>query len=1115
MATTTAAAAATLLRGIPEGEGEGSMEADRRSHDSGNTASASNSLRAALVSSASFSSKTAVAGGSARKLVSSSRTEPASSSRLENLFIGSTKRGLPTPSKAKANAATAAVAQTARSKAPHGAKHGSLRGYAEERLKAQELFEGRIARATDTGRLKWEAKTAILNNSYALAVLLLTRAGQLGSISACLSLGSLYTKGVTKGNQPVVVLVHRDPLLGIAWALEAARLLESRSEARARRGKDLENSWEQPAQIVSLFARLLRSRQANATGTESVDVPVVGSAAAAADDGRPNVLWAALCLSMAWLDQQLVLLPSQDVDDGASRGPDDDETDPAAVARLRARTHIALIEALVATRQAAPALRSQDDEQETSSIDRARIAWSRFAEALQGGDIVLDPEQGGLGEVAEAGILFRDSLGQTQDAPGSELDKLAETLQASLVEASVPVTESHSVKPASNTTGQLQSPSKRAKLRQRRSVEDLQSKEVKASNEAQAMRMPALLNAAHTTSTSPSIGIADAHVHGARLLFPRQRGFRANSLQEGGISARPVEAEPVSFRAGGLHRARRPSSIMSDSPSLLYAPAGDDDAGDSPPSSHSRPAPLTRTQTDVVAISNDEGVQGISRTDSVASSLWGASNSTSAARKGAATAPRKRVTSLYGAPSAAAADVVTTEGATTYDYDINASLQRQAARRYRSDSNASISTIASMLSTAPSIAESMAWEREREPYAQGTLASHGSVQNIGGYEIRLGGAADSLRRLRKTSTSSIASRDGPAAPLLTETLEKMIADSPGYRAANASSNPYANQKGAYGAQQQQALQRPVMHPRRNSNASLRSLSAFSTTQHRQTSSGLRSPIYGAAMPRPLSVFAMPIQASVEASPISPVDHQQPSAQSSSSNKLSALGSLRKLGGNASGKNRAAIPPRLTMTASALPVSKPDEEGTKSMPSSPLAPRSKATLGQGLASEQQEEEEKEEEEEEPRVRKSMDDARRAGPLSKQSQRAFASIDPTTAEPAASSTSHAGATKRAHEHEHSGTSSPVAGAHASAHPPLSPSGSSRSKNSINTLDPALARAEARSGLKTASKCSVCGKLVINGSITRTGEVFCGRDCRIEAKKRSRQQQAPASSSSKEPR
>jgi hypothetical protein len=136
---------ATLI-GIPEGDrddGDGSQDGNasiRSSNSKGK--SASNSLRAI-----------------ARK--SGIKEEVPSSKRLDDLFLGGTggkeKRYKGFELAAKTGVAEVKVTGTYSKSngggngGPHGAKHGSLRSYAEERIKAHELVDARIQRATDTG----------------------------------------------------------------------------------------------------------------------------------------------------------------------------------------------------------------------------------------------------------------------------------------------------------------------------------------------------------------------------------------------------------------------------------------------------------------------------------------------------------------------------------------------------------------------------------------------------------------------------------------------------------------------------------------------------------------------------------------------------------------------------------------------------------------------------------------------------------------------------------------------------------------------------------------------------------------------------------------------------
>jgi hypothetical protein len=83
--------------------------------------------------------------------------------RLNDIFLGASSN--PNNSSSSSNNNTSSrlhSTPTSSSKihAPHGARHGSLRGYAQQRLKIQEKIEGRIRRATDTKRLEWEAQVS-------------------------------------------------------------------------------------------------------------------------------------------------------------------------------------------------------------------------------------------------------------------------------------------------------------------------------------------------------------------------------------------------------------------------------------------------------------------------------------------------------------------------------------------------------------------------------------------------------------------------------------------------------------------------------------------------------------------------------------------------------------------------------------------------------------------------------------------------------------------------------------------------------------------------------------------------------------------------------------------
>lgn len=95
----------------------------------------------------------------------------AATADLQNLFAGTRARAISGASQAGPSSAPLTAVQTSdpvqdlarragKSAASHGIRHGSTRNYAKERLKVQEVTEEVIEAATDTGRLKWEAKVS-------------------------------------------------------------------------------------------------------------------------------------------------------------------------------------------------------------------------------------------------------------------------------------------------------------------------------------------------------------------------------------------------------------------------------------------------------------------------------------------------------------------------------------------------------------------------------------------------------------------------------------------------------------------------------------------------------------------------------------------------------------------------------------------------------------------------------------------------------------------------------------------------------------------------------------------------------------------------------------------
>lgn len=980
------------------------------------------------------------------------------STRLDDLFLGGKSRRdgnqiASIPTKAKVGGLYTKIAA-----ASHGAKHASLRSYAEERIKAHELIEARIERATDTGRLKWEAKAAILNNSYALAILLYTRAAQLGSVSASLSLSHLYSTGITRGSKPVVVLVHRDPLRSLSWAVEASRLLQYRIGAKAKRRGDSSN-WakiepEQPNEIVALFARLLRCRQTGLASIEEVKLPVVRRRRSGKEKEKETTLWQAVCESMEWLDGQLPLNVQFRHDDGQSIGPDDDEADQETIKRLQARTQIALIEVLVATRRWA--IGQKNDEK---AVLKMGSSWKQFRIKLKSEGLPHASNQGDLLQVCNASEKLTDNGANTDQA----LKEFVEILNQSLLESSISVA-STTVQPK---LAYLESPSKRRAnrlARRRLSLEELVPMDSEASKLREEAKRPSLLkyhSTAEAKPTSTLLGVtASTKIN--------QRSSRSLSLQ--GIATHrpsfPSGSNPAHNNLSSLHvpqqerstlqKVRRPSSAMSDSPSLLFNPRDE------------------RTDQQVFTPSTevdhaDLEDKGMPATSSIASSLWGAASLRG--ERGGQLNPRKRITSLYGMASIAPTDQVHTEGSTTFDYDINAALLRQQTRRRRGNSNASISTLSSVLSTNPSISESMA----ESEYAKGQFMTPSTSTNINGFDLRMGGAADSLRRIRKASImNDQTSRDGPAAPQLTDTLEQLIANSSSYRAANAKTN--------------NSIKPSTGRNRRDSNTSMRNLTAFMATNQRQSSRGeMRPPsLYRIGAGRAQSVLAMPAimkdGSSALSSPnipsttitsylnVTPLfsangSSQQKGSKAGTSNlhPHGALGSLRLLGKQASSQSERSHKPNPTSM-------KADINKNTNSTITTTATKAKASVESPL------------------------------PPST-SRRAFEAFDPTNSSNATTPKTML-------------SLSPSPSINASIFNDKSKATSTNSNvsnisnsnqqnhhhnNANNVLDPALAEAEEHSGLKTTSTCMICNRKVVNAPVSRNGDVFCSRECRIEMKKK----------------
>lgn len=586
-------------------------------------------------------------------------------------------------------------------------------------------------------------------------------------------------------------------------------------------------------------------------------------------------------------------------------------------------------------------------------------------------------------------------------------------------------------------------------------------------------------------------------------------------------------------------------------------------------------APWARTQP-------RQGSKGAAATGEA--SVSPPSSSTAASGSG-----RSRLASLYSTASVAPVEDHSL-GSTTYDYDVNAQLRNQQARRRQGGGSiASVSTMASGVSYAPSVTSHNV---QGEFYVPASAASsirrgisgprateegghaarpathrHGSTTNVGD-----GTAADALRRVRK---ASIASHTGgkrlfsahdengdELAATLTDTLEHIIANSASYRAVGPRRSQYGTFAGTAmgddsGSQHSQTRQRVV------SNASARNLSAFTSTAQRQSAMGHlhgmkrgdgTTEIHtarGASMAPPartMSLFAFggPQRAPTMAPPIRtaqasvamPSTNAMASGIPASRSQADALGSLRGLRGfiaqgflaPQSNARHPSSPSKRTGAAdrSLRPTptspSKP-KNGRAALQNLSLPPSPSTTRQTGKHAQPCLSHDTLKTTGSPSPILPASPGADAGGSSAPARRTFASIDPTSRRYGSAVTSGAAPLSgtptpaesllesrkssrvnlAADGGESSGrpslsrqeTSSSAASGQSSSVPP-----SPRATGTMPPLDSALARAEEQSGLKTSSRCMQCGKQVVNAPVTRSGDVFCSRDCRI-AVKRTRQQ------------
>ncbi|PWN18804.1 hypothetical protein BCV69DRAFT_284787 [Microstroma glucosiphilum] len=1081
----------------------------------------------------------------------SDQAKKAATANLQNLFAGTRARATSSASQAGPSSVPLTAVQTSdsardfagstgRSAASHSGRHGSTRSYAKERLKVQEVTEEVIEAATDTGRLKWEAKAALLSASPSLALLLLIRAATLGSVSACISLSALYTTGVSRGVEPPVTLVYREPLAALAWALEAVRLLRRRMEKVrrsdggsgqrtrvAQKQTQEKDALDQVAKILALIERLLRTKEvaadlgrsgADRAGTTDGDIRLPDLRRLQARGRKRTTetfaeglvdpasetfpqLWPSMLEARLWLEAELSFLTESRYpqSDASNRGPDDESADELPALIHVARVHVAIVKALALTYSICKVGVLED-----KTIPSLRSAW-KLGET-DGLPITVTDEIRQVVATADGLIQeLQDGAVEGETKTVQEAGRrLWERLDKTLPESVVPVLEHVETRSTARPNPQMSLqttargrniPTLRSTKQRRRSLETL----APVTAEDARAQQPVLLRAPTSPAKDRSSSVAvdpTISVPGRFVNLPSTSSshrLRTRTISYAGPNSKPSESllsapTKVSSRSTKLGRTselegpspsylhhfgapagpadkqlvRRPSSVMSDSPSLLFGDQGEDPLEPlvslGLPSSSRRGGgnPEQRRTTDPTALTSRRGT----------------------------------VTSLYGEPSVTT-QTVTTSGTSSTAYghvdssglfDPTASLRETQVRRRRADSSATVATGVSIRSMRAIHDVS----RDEEPLDdRSDLGKPVQVEQPVARAPQSGFRLPRFPSIRSLSDSLVPTAlrtDGKekenvdaSAPLLTERLERKLAES-------------------YAAQQRSTSGGKVPQMRRqDSSQSL--ASHFSTTSRRTGLASLRAPSFYPATGQgrgvaPSLAFLPPGRLVTGATLATTAENAELGPSSMRNKPTTAVGNGSGSGSvrQASGKGASALSTlRALRTNTSVPVAAVASTHTDS------------AVPAGVASNKGHEQ--------------------TSQHASRGSRAFAGIDPTSRKTYATGNSN-GASSAGHSTPASPSrpsaasitaiKSPLSG----ASPPTSPrppSDRTSSHRSCDVLDPALAEAEEASRLKTTTGCHLCGVRCVNAPLDRKGRKFCSRTCRVEMKKREKAEDGSSSTAS----
>ncbi|KAJ1025096.1 hypothetical protein NDA16_002603 [Ustilago loliicola] len=536
--------------------------------------------------------------------------EPVTRSKqgIDHLFIGSR----PTPELSHLNSTAPCDGRKLKR---HSTKRGSLRGYAEARWIRHESLCDRVLKANNITKLEWEAKAALLHHSYPLAILLLFRAASLGSASACEQLANLYSYGITRGISPVVTLIYRDALRSLAWILEALRLYERRLAAQIRpTGSStpslrLAQIWQGPLQASKLLVRGLLSSDVGAFDPHqknAVFLPVIDDLSESqctwALRGGPNRTQSSRQAPELWMELEDVVqrwsarLDAEQVNTllEAPQGPDEVEEQQQLAATMQdLKFHLLVLRAIQLTR-------SLTLEPYAENVEPAQVAWSKAA-AAKPQDIPYCPDptcvlrvlaraNGKFGKLSDE-QLFRD----LSSCANKCLDvSIATDYKRRKIQAFESTRTS-----AYDTKDRTQSP--RAKTQSRDRLRDLAPADVETSKQMEASARPFLTMRVSSGYAPPQAAVASISASGehqtslssgasasktVRQKYGRtvSSGSMASVSSITGIGSAEPTSPSDSVRTGfslGVGRPRRPSSVVSVTPSLLFPPGSRQNGQDS------------------------------------------------------------------------------------------------------------------------------------------------------------------------------------------------------------------------------------------------------------------------------------------------------------------------------------------------------------------------------------------------------------------------------------------------------------------------------------------------------------------------------------------------------